>query len=180
MDNCMEEECMVVRSEGRYKFYILGAFLLLLGLGAAAVIIQRQISILVVFILPFLLLFQYWIVTGKTIEMDKDGCTITFLFYKKRYLWNEIRFRKYEDAEDFRWYRTAFVKSVIFSPKKIYKPVWMDITLYCILLHPLSVFYVYFKPKQLISEEFLIYCVEEEAFRQHLTEWGVELLEEGR
>lgn len=177
MHKYTENDCLILRAKNGHNA-LLAVAALFIGGGIANVIVGKEIRMLIISFLPLLILFRYWVATGRTIEMNREGCKISFLWYKKEYKWNELRYIKYENAEDtILWYKTAFVKWVIFSRKVIHKPKWISPPIYCMILHPLSVFFVHFQPDvdRLQERIPVVYCVKEEMFRRYLAEWGVEI-----
>lgn len=85
-----------------------------------------------------------YIALGRTIIMDENGCEVCLGKYKKMYLWDELQVKRVEDYRYTLSYKYPYLSGVIFSPRKIYKPRWLDPVLYNAFVHPLSFFYVYF------------------------------------
>ncbi|MBQ4563441.1 MAG: hypothetical protein IJA58_03045 [Lachnospiraceae bacterium] len=172
-----QHDQLVIKSGNGYVLMMIYGFSIILLGGVVFAIAEKSIvGAVLVFGLPLLLMIRYWVATGRTIKLDRYGCEVTFLGYRKKYLWEEMKYRKYENAESYRFYKTLFLESVFFSRKNIRKPIWMSPEWYCIWRHPFSTFFVYFRPKAKVRRlPVFIYCVEEDEFRQHLAEWGVEI-----
>ena len=121
--------------------------------------------------------------TCKTIYMDESGCTVTFLFFKQKYKWEELKTKRitYNGAKAsklaFRHYQ--YEKTVVFSKKENLKTSkYIDIeTHYNICLKPWSYFIVNIKDKNQKASS-PTYEVDEEYFMSKMKEWGVELTEE--
>lgn len=137
---------------------------------------QSLIGALVVCAIPLLLALRYWIATGRTIVISENGCTVSFLWYKKHYLWEELKTKQFGDYKGCYGYRSPYQGGAEFSPSCIRKPVWLMPTEYSVLVHPLSYVFVYFRPNKLstIDAQYpMIYTVDEVVFRTKLKEWGV-------
>ncbi|MBQ3004413.1 MAG: hypothetical protein IJD88_00635 [Clostridia bacterium] len=136
---------------------------------------------------PLLILFLidrvlHWISYGRTLKMDKDGCTITFLKISKRYKWTELETKRVEDYSNAIRTFEPFYAGVIFYKKKTRKPKWILPSVFSKYVHPFSFFYVYFNPhidtrtvKAKNSKQPSVYYVEESEFLKQMAEWGVEL-----
>lgn len=123
---------------------------------------------------------RYWIATGKTIIMSKEGCSIVFLWYRRYYRWDELQMKQFASYADAFGFRSPFLGGAEFSPKALRKPKWLNALEYCQWVHPISFFFVYFRPDiipLMCEPKSDIYVVDEMEFRAKLKEWGVSLSE---
>lgn len=125
----------------------------------------------------------YWIATGRTIIMRKEGCTVAFLGYRWYYRWDELQMKRFADYDGAIGYGFPFKGGAEFSPKVLRKPKWLNPLEYCQWAHPISFFFVCFRPEVPVSKDSTcwarsdIYVVDEMEFRAKLKEWGVCLSE---
>ena len=174
-------EKITVRSKG----YLIVIPLFLLVLAAAFFRLCPKIShltasdasVLVSIVLFCLIgLFRHAMAFGRKIEFSKEGITVSFLLFSRSYKWSEINFRV-EDYENAIGYRQPWKKGMVFSKRKIRKPIWLHSADYNSLFQPFSFFYVNFDPhKTYRRDEFKpldAYVVEESVFCDALKQWGV-------
>ena len=113
-----QHDQLVIKSGNGYVLMMIYGFSIILLGGVVFAIAEKSIvGAVLVFGLPLLLMISYWVATGRTIKLDRYGCEVTFLGYRKKYLWEEMKYRKYENAESYRFYKTLFLESVFFSRK---------------------------------------------------------------
>ena len=129
--------------------------------------------------LPYTLV--WWIVFGKTLIFHKDGCTIKFLFFEKRYLWSDIQVKQYANyTGSFRKYSLPYSSGAEFCLKPRYKKKTMGFDAFN-FFNPWSFFFVFFYPegypKNQIKKYYQYYVVDESEFRSRLQEWGVEMVD---
>ena len=114
---------------------------------------------------------------GRVFEMDENGCTIKFLFFKaRRYKWSEFKTIRLEDNSQRLFGRgVPYKKCVVFSTREnFHTPEMIDILTYMELcLRPFRFFVVFFKTKT--STEVGVYEVDEELFMSTMKEFGVEV-----
>lgn len=119
----------------------------------------------------------YWIATGKTLVFDKSGCTVSFLWYRRAYTWDELKTKQYKTYKTSSRY--PYSRGAVFSAKLIHCPNWLRPDRYCMFVHPLSFLFVYFRPENLPNTADklnpMLYVTEESYFRDKLTEWNVEM-----
>ncbi len=131
---------------------------------------------------PFLLFFKAWISIGRTFTMDEEGCTVCFLWYKKKYRWENLYIKRIEHyynipGDQHHYYTDA----AVFSVHAIHKPKWWHAYSYSWHVHPFSFFFVYFPLAPDIRKKVgkplggTIYEVNEEMFLEKLKSWNVEL-----
>ena len=70
------------------------------------------------------ILFVYIVDLGRKVELSKEGCTVSFLFIKRRYAWEEYRIKKVEEYYGGpTWERkTPYKEGVIFSKVSVKRP----------------------------------------------------------
>lgn len=93
------------------------------------------------------------IATGRTIIMDKEGCTVLFGRYRKHYYWNELILKRYVfdysglgDEIRRSGIGIMYREGIIFSKHKAKQLKWMSTYTYCYFMKPLSSIFVYFYP----------------------------------
>ena len=148
---------------------------------ACAILVICGISIedyfLCIMLLAFLLvhIIRLLIIFGRTIDMDENGCTIKFLFFKaRRYKWSEFKTICLEDNSQRLFGRgDPYQKFVVFSTReKFHTPELISIMTYLYFcLRPFRFFVVLFRPKR----KFGAYGIDEELFRSKMKEFGVEV-----
>lgn len=91
------------------------------------------------------------IATGRTIIMDKEGCTVLFGRYRKQYRWNELNVKKYIFSYSGLGDRPhgigiMYREGVVFLKHRTKLLKWMSTYTYCYDVRPLSSIFVYFYP----------------------------------
>lgn len=130
-----------------------------------------------IFITVYLLI--YIAAIGRTYRYSKQGCTISFLFYRKSYVWEELQIKKYE--KDFAFTVGAgggtsygAADGVFFSVKP-YKYTKSGSPITSSEIFQPSKFYVLF-PHRMKKYSFIPYPVaDRDKFLGLLKEWGVEI-----
>lgn len=115
----------------------------------------------------------------RTLIMDKEGCTVKFLRYKKAYKWSELETKCIVDSSGSWSEQMAYNICFVFCKKQRKNPRWLHPALYSLYFHPLSFMFVCFDPHldfKPAHEE--IYLVEEDEFLQKMAEWNVEIVDE--
>lgn len=134
------------------------------------------------FVLIVMLIFsvRYWITTGRVFEMEEQGCTIRFLGFSKFYKWDEFTVKNYVDFTQMPINGTTNYGGVVFSPRRVRQPKWMQPVSYCMYVHlsPFSFVFVNFKTQRLYREKWTyvnpdIYVYDEDLFFEKLREWNV-------
>ena len=172
-----ESETLIIKSKNGYVSMI--ALIMCCILGFFVILMNEKASICFSSIFCMILLLialRYWIATGRTLIMDKNGCRVSFLWYKKAYSWNELT--KYtETYENIISYRFLHDGGYIFSTKPINKPKWMGPIEYCAIVHPFAVFFVCCTPPELTKahkQYALIYPVDKEELTACFLKWEVD------
>ena len=153
------------------------AVFLCVTLSAVLFCIQFQdISGLLLLIITYPVCFVYWLSIGRTIEIDAFGITVTFLFYKKHYLWDDLHLKRYVDCRKCYGFKDIALSGAEFAIKPIRRPDWMKPSMYSVYFHPFSYIYVYFKPKVFVKNQYpLFFGVDENSFKEALNQWGVNM-----
>lgn len=125
----------------------------------------------------YFIFIRYWIATGRTFIMSKEGCIVKFLWYQKEYKWDDFQVKAIEDFSKAHRQMSSTERGAIFSKRPIHKPWWWEPAVYSINLHPLSFVFVDFIPPRKLPGEIGIYEIEEEVFVAKMKEWGIELEE---
>lgn len=127
-------------------------------------------------VLPWFLSLRYWVATGRRITMDKNGYTVSFLWWNKTYRWEEIAVKRIVNLENCYEYRSpSYRAGAYFSQKPLRGPKRIKLATYCMLFHPFSFVFVYFKPqKEMAVKGYpMLYVVDETQFRERMREWHV-------
>lgn len=116
----------------------------------------------------------------RTLYMSKEGVTVQFLWIKKMYRWEELRYKRYltYDGVDGSLERRCCYAAE-FCTKDVKIPFWMSADEYSLLVHPFCFFYVYF-PTPLSRKRRAKLLKDQDVFRAQLKEWGVEMTEDFR
>ena len=145
---------MVVKSSKEVLFQV--AFLFLCIAAFFFILVSIGNSILFPYIVTAILLFiafRYWVAVGRTLTFDENGCTVSFLFLKKYYSWEELRTKRILNHQDAIGYRDAYKEGVIFSSKKVKTPLKQKPPQYSFLMHPFCFFFVNFTPSNQHSKQ---------------------------
>jgi len=120
----------------------------------------------------------FYISVGRTLLFEKDGCTITILWYKKRIPWDQLKYIRAESYKGWITYRDPYEKAILFSIKKIRKLHWIKPTVYR-LFSPTSFFYVTFLPDPPLKTDAFhpryphMFCYDEKIFVKKMKEWNI-------
>ena len=133
-------------------------------------------AVVVMSILFLAILLRYASAAGKVLTLDCEGCTISFLLYRKRYLWSEFSVKRLEDFQNTHSYRQQPEEGAIFSIKSFRRPRWMGPLEFFMLTAPLSSFFVCFRVGDARYPN--PYTVDKTDFLNALARWGV-VLDEG-
>lgn len=129
-------------------------------------------SYIFVTITVFLCIFA----VGRTYYYSQKGCTISFLFYRKMYKWEDLQIKKYEKNFTFRAGRSSCGEAdgTFFSVRPYrYKRNGSPITR--LEIFQPSKFYVLF-PHEMKKNEIIPYpTADRNAFLDLLKEWGIEI-----
>ena len=122
------------------------------------------------------------IASCRILFMDKDGCTVYFLWFKKHYRWDELKIKQYVEYKGYFMASSVspFKRAAEFCPKDVSIPKRWDAHVYSQRRHPFSFFFVSFadRTSQGSKKRFSgAYEVDETMFREKLKEWGVEMKE---
>ena len=129
--------------------------------------------------ISFLYLIPECIASCRTFIFNDQGCTVSFLWYKKMYTWDELKMKQYVTYNNCYESYSLVTEAAEFSPKKVRIPKWMQAYTFSIF-HPLSFVFVYFPPDPRPKDETrytIEYEADKEEFRAKLKEWGVEMEE---
>ena len=156
--------------------YIAIAFICLCAFDAALLIESRGDALTFVIVMTILILgflLRYATTVGKIVILDSEGCTILFLFYRKKYLWNEFTVKKLENFQGAYSYKQQPGTGAIFSIRSLRRPKRMGPSEFCMLTSPLSSFFVCFSIGDARYPN--SYTVDKTTFLDTLSRWGIEL-----
>ncbi|MCH5189495.1 MAG: hypothetical protein J1F37_02925 [Oscillospiraceae bacterium] len=129
------------------------------------------IIVMTILILAFLL--RYAATVGKVVILDSEGCTFSFMFYRKKYLWNEFTVKRLENFQGAYSYKQQPGVGAMFSIKPFHRPKWMGPSEFCMLTSPLSSFFVCFGIGDVRYPN--AYTVDKTVFLDTLSQWDIEI-----
>ena len=112
----------------------------------------------------------------RTIEIDRSGCTVRFLFFRRHYTWSELRTKRIEDYRHRLFGRgDVYEKGVVFSTREnFHTPEMISILAHLsACINPFCFFVVLFKPSA--KNGLKVYEVDEQEFMSIMKEYGVDL-----
>ncbi len=170
---------MVFKPQIKTILECVGAIVAVICFAIMQVVYWKNAAGLGVCLVFLLLLIPVTISSCRTLVMDREGCTVTLLWFKRTYHWEDLqvkRYVRYDDELSFWGCRTYFNSTgAEFSLKKAAIPFKGLFRVYSLLRYPFSFFYVHFqKPRSLFSEREDF----ENAFRKTMREWQVDMQEE--
>ena len=135
--------------------------------------------VLITALYTLLHLIKMSFIFDRTININPEGCTVKFLFYKKQYAWSDfktIRVENYSLRLNFGGAGNIYEKAIIFSTREnFHTPEWLNISSYLTFcINPFHFFPVFFEEYR--KGEFRYYEVKEQPFMELLQEYGVEVL----
>lgn len=170
---------MIIKSDKKNMAIVVMLFCIVIALFVVFWFVFKDILFsTIICIILFCFIFRYWIATGRTIIMNSEGCTITFLFYRKQYSWSELALKQYVDYSESIGYKASCYGGAEFFHKKNRRLKRLMPVEYSAFFHPLSFFFVLFYPQNMTWSEKqfpAVYSVDEKTFRKRLHEWGVKL-----
>lgn len=133
-----------------------------------------------IFFIVFLIIFNIFLASGRTINLNQNGCEIKFLFVKKTYFWNELKVKKIENhSMIFGFDIPSELTCAIFSKKKYFKPKFISPSTYC-EFHPFNFSFIYLNliPRNYDAENlptnYSAYPIDEQLFYSKMKEWNIE------
>lgn len=94
----------------------------------------------------FLYLLAFSVSYGRTFILDAEGCTICFLWFRKHYFWEDMKFKMIEQYPQFALIPSGdcpYKTYAAFAPYRVHKPRWIRPLFYNII-HPWSYIYLNF------------------------------------
>lgn len=121
--------------------------------------------------------FIQWIECGKTLLMDREGCTVCFWCIRKKYSWNDLKTKRIEQWDmPYAGIIPENRRGVFFSQKDLNDKSFVKAVKKAGLL---SSFYIWFTIDCSMRHYHHIlpemYNINEEEFMQKMHEWGVKL-----
>lgn len=137
------------------------------------------------FILAFLnavflaiVIFRTWVALGRTIVLNHEGIEVSFLNYRKKYLWEDLQTKQLIDYRNAYGSCYPYEKGVLFSKKYLLRPRWLSLDSYADTFHPWHAIYInFYSGKDLGNVSSNRYLVDEKEFMAKMQEWGIELEE---
>ena len=124
-------------------------------------------------VLIFAVLLRWAATVGKVVILDPKGCTISFMGYRKHYLWSEFAVKRIEDFQNAHEYKQQSAAGAIFLKRPFRRPRWMGPGTFCMLKAPLSSFFVCFDSGHAVYPN--PYVVDKASFLETLAQWGIPL-----
>jgi|GEM_PF-2072278 len=117
----------------------------------------------------------------RKIEFDESGCTVKFLFIKKKYTWEKLkikRIEKYESQYSMYHYGKG-TKAVVFSPTRVLKPKSLLPVAFIILpfSNPFTYIFINLTGKDNAPLSAGYYEYDEDTFMKKMKEWNIEFEE---
>lgn len=130
----------------------------------------------------FLFTFRIYVSVGRTLTMNQEGCTISFLCFRRTYKWSEFRVIRLIKCTPDVLHGFPYSEGCIFLRKR--KKLHPDlVTEYSIFIRPYSFIYVYFKPEKELKKWYESYLpkyeIEKNIFMDKMHEWNVAVQAEG-
>ena len=109
----------------------------------------------------------------KTFILSESGCTVKVLFFKKHFLWSDLKTKRIVDVKQkLMGGNTPYLKCVIFSKRNKQNAFRILNPLAYHAINPFKFIIIYFTPSK---GTYGYYEVEETEFMAKMEEWGVEL-----
>ena len=128
--------------------------------------------------IPLLFVFRQWMAIDRTIVMNKHGCEVIFLWYKKKYKWNELELKKIVYFKNAWGNRNQYIKGAIFYKKNKLNFHGIKPMNYCVVFRPCSLICVNFLLENEPKGGYLYphtYAVDEKIFLEKMDEWNVKM-----
>lgn len=91
---------------------------------------------------------RYWILAGRIIHIDSIGITVRFLWYRKTYLWTQVKTVRVFECKDAIGYRLPYTRGIEISKKIVSRPSWMQPMQFGFFFHPFSYIVIHFPPSE--------------------------------
>lgn len=170
---------MIVKSDRKCNDALILLFICVIAASGLICAASRNVIVtMLVLILAGALCLRQWIAVGKELEICETGVTVSFLWYRKEYSWDALKTKRFVDYKDRYGYKNSCVGGAEFSPVSIRSTLRLKSADYCILVRPVSFFFVCFQPDNISTDAVqypMFYAVNEADFRNKLDEWGVSL-----
>lgn len=128
------------------------------------------------FILPATcspILVMFWIATGRKLRLDKHGILVSFLWFKKKYAWEEMQTKMHFYGPGM-GYRIVYTSGMVFSKKRV--PNFPNIKpfQYNVFWHPFSCIVIHFRPDVACAVEYpALFEADYNTLVELLNKWGV-------
>lgn len=169
---------MIFQPKQENKVLLVVLLSVIVGVDLLFVLLGLDFVLISIFtIISGFIVVRYFVTTFRTICMNEQGCTISLWNYRRTYLWEELSMKRLE-GEHLGLRIPYHSGGVFFSVHPVKKPRILDPCEYCMFMHPLTCFYVYFSPNVRLRQgydQIDPYVAERKAFLHLLETWGVEL-----
>ena len=96
--------------------------------------------------LAFILVF--WLGGGREFTMDRQGCTVRFLWFRRFYRWSELEMKCMDDYSSIKLRSEPWLTGASFAPKVMNRPRWMSPFDYFMLVPRFGYIFVNFEHPQ--------------------------------
>ena len=128
------------------------------------------------FILPATctpILVMFWIATGRKLRLDRHGILVSFLWFKKKYAWEEMQ-TKIHFRGSWMGYRIVYTSGMVFSKKRVPNLPNIKPFQYNVFWHPFSCIVIHFRTDAACAVEYpALFEADYDALTGLLNEWGV-------
>lgn len=173
---------MTICSDKQYQFIVLFLYTSIIVIAALLYVQTKSwLGALVLFACCAPIVTAYWIAVGRRIVLDSNGIEVSFLWYKKKMPWMEMRIKKYFHVDRSSYgYRDPYTDGVEFCLKNIQRPKWIKPFQYAVLAHPISYIVFHFPvnvPQKVIYPP--LYEVDKAILDRKLADWNVDMKYDG-
>ncbi len=129
-----------------------------------------SIAVMIIFAL------RIYVSVGRTLTMNQEGCTISFLCFRRTYKWSEFKAIRLIKCMPDVLHGFPYSEGCVFLKKreKLHPEL---VTEYSIFIRPFSFVYVYFKPEKELKKWYESYLpryeIEKVIFMEKMRKWNV-------
>ena len=139
-------------------------------------VLEAWIAIIIFWSLALPFIIRTTVLYLTAMEFNKDGCVLTFLFFKKKHKWDELKTIRVEDLRACFPPEKLYDRCIVFSKKMVRPYTFLTPMNRSILFGGFfNTFYVHFLRKgERYKKGYNFFAVDEEEILAKLKEWGVE------
>jgi len=139
---------VIIQSDKKTNYWVLFMFFYTFAGSYLLYISSYSLPVSGVFCgLSFVFTLRFWIAIGRTITLDSDQITVSFLFFTKRYSFDQLKLKREFSNKNGFVYRVPYTDGVELAFKPIKRPPWIQPLSYCVWVHPFSYIVIHFEPK---------------------------------